>query len=120
MPLDTSQARAVASRLKTAGGRVGAQGALVFRRTVLAIEADAKAFAPVDTGFLRSSISSSVTGDGRFGGMTAEIGPTAEYGVYQEYGTSTQPGTPFLAPAFDRQVPGYTAALADLATEELL
>lgn len=120
MPLDTSQAIAVATRLKTAGGRVGARGAAVFRRTVLAIEADAKALAPVDTGFLRGSISSTVTGDGRFGKMTAEIGPTAYYGVFQEYGTSTQPGKPFLTPAFDRQIPGYQAAVAQLAAEDLL
>lgn len=119
MPLDITQARAVASRMSSAGGRVGAGGAMLLRRTAYAIEGTAKALAPVDTGFLRGSITTTVDGDGRFGSMSAVVGPTAEYGIYQEYGTSTQPGQPYLGPAFDTHAPGYAAALADLAAEEL-
>lgn len=115
--VDTSEVRALSSRLATSGVRVGAQAALAFRRTVLAIEADAKVLAPVDTGNLRNSISSTVAGDGRSRAMVAEIGPTAEYGIYQEFGTSTQPGQPYLGPAFDRQMPTYMAVLAQLAAE---
>lgn len=113
--LDISQVRALSSRLNTAGPRLGATASAVFRKTVHDIEADAKALAPVDTGALRGSISSTITGDGRFGRMAAEIGPTVDYGVFQEFGTSTQPGTPFMGPAFDRRIPGYTEALAILA-----
>lgn len=113
--LDTSQARALGSRVATAGPRIGAAGAAVLRRTASAIEADAKSLAPVDTGALRSSISASFEGDGRNGSMSAEIGPTVEYGVYQEFGTSTQSGTPFMGPAFDRQAPGFAEALAQIA-----
>jgi HK97 gp10 family phage protein len=85
------------------------------RKTLFDIEADAKQLAPVDTGNLRNSISSDITGDGRHGAMSAEIGPTAEYGVYQEYGTSTQPGQPFLGPAYDRRAPALEAMLGRLA-----
>lgn len=113
--VDTSQVRALSSRIALAGARVGAQGAAALRKTALDIEADAKQLAPVDTGNLKNSISTSFTGDGRSGGMTAEVGPTAEYGIYQEFGTSTQPGTPFMGPAYDRRVPGYLDALAQLA-----
>lgn len=117
---DGSEVRAVSSRIAAAGGRVGARGALALKKTALDIEADAKGLAPVDTGNLRNSISTSFAGDGRFGAIAAEVGPTAEYGVYQEYGTSTQPGTPFLGPAYDQRIGPFTDALALLAAEETL
>lgn len=118
--VDVSEARAVASRIGSAGGRVGAAASAALRKTALDIEADAKQLAPVDTGNLRNSISTDVTGDGRHGAMAAEVGPTAEYGIYQEYGTSTQPGTPSLGPAYDRRIGPYSEALAQLAVQELL
>lgn len=117
---DFSEVRALGSRMQGAGGRVGLKAAAALRKTAYDIEADAKALAPVDTGNLRNSISSTIAGDGRTGQMTAEVGPTAEYGIHQEYGTSTQPGTPFLGPAFDRRAPLYTQALAKIAESETL
>lgn len=118
--IDLSELRAVGARVAGSGGRIGAVSAAVLRKTAYDIEADAKALAPVDTGALRSSISTSISGDGRNGAMTAEIGPTVEYGVYQEYGTSTQPGTPFMGPAYDRRIPAFTEALAQAAAREVL
>lgn len=120
LSIDTSEVRALASRVAGAGQRIGATGSAILRKTAYDIEGDAKALAPVDTGALRSSISTSISGDGRSGQMAAEIGPTVEYGVYQEYGTSTQPGTPFMGPAYDRRVPGFTEALAQAAAAEVL
>lgn len=119
MPIDISEVRALGARLNNAGRRVGAGASQLLRVTALRIEADAQTFAPVDTGYLRSSISTTISGNGNAGIMTAEIGPTAEYGIYQEYGTSTQPGQPFMGPAYDRNVPGFTTGLADLATRDL-
>lgn len=118
--VDVSEVRALGSRMQTAGLRVGAKAAALLRKTAYDIQADAQILAPVDTGNLRSSIGTTLTGDGRNRTMTAEIGPTADYGIYQEYGTSTQPGQPFMGPAFDRRAPGYTAALAELAAREAL
>jgi len=118
--IDVSELRAVGSRLQTASGRVGAKTSAALRKTAYDIEGDAKVLAPVDTGNLEGSISTTITGDGRTGAMTAEIGPTAAYGIYQEYGTSTQPGQPYLGPAFDRRMPAYTAALAQVAAAETL
>lgn len=117
--IDLSEVRALGSQVAGAGGRLGAAGSMILRRTAAAIQADAQALAPVDTGNLRSSISTTTTGDGRNGTMTAEIGPTAEYGVFQEYGTSTQPGQPFMGPAFDRQIGGFTEALAQAAAQAI-
>lgn len=121
--LDISELVQVASRIESSAGRVGARTSAVVRRTALAIEADAKALAPVaeiDGGTLRNSISTTVTGDGRHGAMTAEIGPTAEYGIYQELGTSVMAAQPYLGPAFDRQIGGYTEAIAKLASDDLV
>lgn len=117
--LDISEARSLASRFQAASGRIGAAASAVLRKTAHDIEADAKALAPVDTGALRSSISTTFTGDGRHGSMTAEIGPTMEYGVFQEWGTSTQPGQPFMGPAYDRRIGGYTSALAQILDQTL-
>lgn len=117
LTLDTGEVRALAGRIVGNAGRISAQGSALLRKTSFDIQADAMALAPVDTGALRSSISTSFSGDGRGGAMSAEIGPTAEYGVHQEFGTSMQPGTPFMGPAFDRRVPAFNQGLAQLAVQ---
>jgi HK97 gp10 family phage protein len=66
------------------------------RQTALSIEADAKLRAPVDTGFMRNSIQTQVTGE-----MSAEVTVGAEYGAFVELGTSRTPAQPFLTPAVD-------------------
>lgn len=119
MRLDVSQAIKVGASLTGAGARAGVLCAAALRRTAFAIQADAQAAAPVDTGALRSSISTTITGSGSYGAMTAEIGPTVEYGIYQELGTSTQPGQPYLGPAFDRQVDGLVAAITQIGGSSL-
>lgn len=117
--LDVSEAVALASRIQSNAGRVGAQASAVLRKTAFDIEADAKHYAPVDTGNLQGSISTTISGDGRMGAMTAEIGPTAEYGPYVEFGTSVMPGQPYMTPAADRRLPPFTEAIAQLG-EQLL
>lgn len=116
---DGSQMIDLSARIRSNGARVGAAGSKVLRKTAFDIEADAKILAPVDTGNLMNSISTVVTGDGRFGEMEAVITAEADYAAYVEFGTSTQPGQPFMVPAFERRVPGFQAALAALG-ESLL
>jgi HK97 gp10 family phage protein len=78
---------------------------LVIRKVAADIERDAKGFAPVDTGALRSSISSTVRA------LSAEIGPTVHYGRYVEWGTSRMAPRAFMGPALDRNTPGFVAAI---------
>lgn len=112
--IDASELRAFASEMNRGAGRIGAKASAAFRAGALMMQRDAMAGAPVDTGALRSSISTSFSGDGRSGTMAAEIGPTVDYGIYQELGTSSQPGTPYLAPAFDRNIDALLQAIAQI------
>ncbi|MGH0775290.1 HK97-gp10 family putative phage morphogenesis protein [Bacillus mobilis] len=66
------------------------------KEAVLKTEAGAKQLTPVDTGYLRNSISSSFSG----GGMEGKVGVGAEYGIYVEYGTRNQHAQPFITPSF--------------------
>lgn len=105
----------VAAEFERKSGQVGKQGSAVLRKTALAIEATAKELVSVDTGFLKGSITTEFEGDGRFGEMTALIGPEAHYGGYVEWGTSRHGPVPYMGPAMDRHVPEFTAALEQLA-----
>lgn len=120
---DASTVVAYSTRLSAAGGRVGAKGSAVFRKTIFDIEADAKmlieAYDAVDTGDMMNSTTSTISGDGRTGEITGEVGPTVDYGLYVHEGTSVMPGRPFLADAFDRRVTPFEAALAKLAETEV-
>lgn len=101
--------------LSGASTEVKKKAAVAVRKTAFDIEAESKLFAPVDTGNLRNSISTTITSDGQ----SAEIGPTAEYGVYVELGTSVMAPAAFMGPAFDRKIPDFEDAIAKLASEDM-
>lgn len=115
--LDNSEMREHTVRMKAAHGRIGAGGSLVVRAFTLRVEARAKVYAPVDTGFLMGSIGSEFSGDGRSGEMTGTVTAGARYSRFQEYGTSRMAAQPFMGPAFDQEVPGFEAACAALGME---
>ena len=58
------------------------------------VEGSAKLRAPVDTGFLRASITHKVIAFD-----TVIIGTAVEYAAYQEFGTVKMVAQPFLRPA---------------------
>lgn len=142
--VDTSEVRKLEVDLANSSGRVGGPAAYALRTTAREIEADAKAFAPKVTGSLAASISTDVVGDGRFGEMSAEIGPSVPYAPEVEYGAEPHlirahgggflefsgpggssvfaeevhhPGNapePFMGPAFDRHAPLLEERLAEI------
>lgn len=59
------------------------------------MEAQAKSLAPVDTGYMRNSVSTS------FKFLSATLSVSAEYATYVEFGTSKQTPQPFFYLAFD-------------------
>lgn len=66
----------------------------------LKVEGDAKLMAPVDTGALRGSITTS--GMSTASGAQASIGSSLEYAPYVELGTSKASAQPYLQPALQK------------------
>lgn len=84
----------------------------VIQKGVQDIKRDAQLAAPVDTGYLRGSI----TYDTRVlaTSVVGEVGPTAHYGAFVEYGTSRTGPQPYMGPAFNKHAPYVEAALDQL------
>lgn len=107
---DGSEIFTLAADLRSGTAQVKQKAGAAVRKTAADIAKDAKSLAPVDTGNLKSSI-----GTTKVGPLEMEVGPTASYGIYQELGTSRQPGTPFMGPAADRQIPAFLEAIGQVA-----
>ena len=88
---------------------------VVVRKTAADIEATAKSLAAVDTGTMRNSIGTTISG----GGLTAEVSPTVHYAIYNEYGTRRMAPRPFMGPALERHSEPFVQAVAKI-TEGLL
>ena len=58
--------------------------------------------APVDTGYLRSSIAATIDPGSGSGLIVGEVTVGAEYAAYVENGTSRQRPQPFMRPAFEQ------------------
>lgn len=109
--------RGIARTLAAAGPRAEALAAAVVIKSLTDIETDAKRLCPVDTGFLKNSISREISADtfaGSGGSFGGEVGPTAAYGAYVEYGTSRMGPEPYMGPAFARRSPGFVAAMEQI------
>lgn len=81
------------------------QASQIVRATAFLCQREAKQRVPVDTGFLRSSITvGGIYGEPlRPGAMSAQVGPEARYGAYVEYGTANRPEPrPYMVPAAER------------------
>lgn len=118
--VDVSELNRLSVDLGQAEQKVGDGVRVALRKAALDTEAQAKAFAPVDTGNLRNSIGhSDLRALSQTGTLEVEVGPTAAYGRYVEEGTSRMAPQAFMGPAFDRVQPGFLSALDQIA-EQLL
>ena len=102
--------RREAARLEGLAETLVPRASAVVRKVAFDTEADAKALAPVDTGNLRNSITTAVTGNG----LTAAVVATASYAPFVELGTSRQAPQPFMGPATDQNTPKFHEAMAQL------
>lgn len=68
----------------------------IVREFGMAVEGMAKVFAPVDTGYLRDTINTTMVEV-----TTARVQSDANYDIYQELGTYKMAAHPFLAPAVE-------------------
>lgn len=107
--IDVSQLNTLAADLSGASVRGAMLAGQVVRKAALDLEAQAKAFCPVDTGNLRSSIGTDM------GALEATVGPTANYGLFVEFGTSRMAPRAFMGPALDRVTPGFVDAMGQIA-----
>lgn len=99
-------------RLEASTAQVRAGAARVTRAAGARVERDAKIAAPVDTGYLRNSISARITGNANT--STATVSAGANYGAYVEFGTSRMSPQPYMIPAFDRNKQPFIQALQQL------
>ena len=106
--------RQLVADLARESGQVGSRAAMVVRKTANDLAATGQHLVPVDTGATKSSIGVDLEGDGRFGSMSADIGPTTEYAPHLEYGTVHTAPHAFMGPALDRHTPAFIQALEDV------
>jgi HK97 gp10 family phage protein len=83
----------------------------IVRKTALDLQAHMMANAPVDTGFLRSSIQAEKLGRSHW-----RVTVGADYGIYQEYGTRFQQAQPFFFPAVAEVKPAFEAAMRTIVS----
>lgn len=130
-------AQIVFDKLPELRGQLRERASERVRKAAYDIEAGAKQRAPVDTGFLKSSIYTVTDQDSGFdqadteavrinplldllpevdqpGPLQAIVAVGAEYGAFVELGTRDMPPRPYLSPAAEAVRPAFTAAMKGL------
>lgn len=85
----------------------------VVAKAALDVEGNAKNTVPVDTGNLKSSISTEFENDG----LTAIVAPHTEYAAYVEFGTRRMTAQPYMTPAAERVRPAFIGAMEQMLQE---
>ena len=114
MGFDASELRNLAAKLGTIPKAAGPLAQVAVKKTAKDIEGTAKTLAPVDTGFLKSSITTSDLRSVSRDSPSAEVVASANYAIYQELGTSRMAAQPFLGPAADKHSPAFEKAMAQI------
>ena len=95
-------------------GKVQREASEVVRATGFLCQRVGQQFAPVDTGFLRSSITvgNPEGGSVRPGDLTVQVGPEAAYGAFVEYGTARAGAQPYMTPASEQAGEWFVTTMA--------
>jgi HK97 gp10 family phage protein len=73
------------------------------------MEAQAKALAPVKTGYLRENIKTHIED----GGLYAKVISHSDYSMFVEFGTSKQEAQPFMIPAYFKAKRNFEKLMKD-------
>ena len=117
MIVDLTQVNRIAADISRAAAGALPLARIVVQKVCADTKRDAQAFAPVDTGALRSSISYETGADQ--GSVWGEVGPTVSYAPYVEYGTSRMAPYAYMGPAFDRHAGAFVDAMSQLPGADL-
>ena len=84
--------------------KVQQEASAIVRAAAFLCQRTAAQRVPVDTGFLRSSITVGDPNGGslRPNALAAQVGPEANYGGYVEFGTSRAGAQPYMTPAAEQ------------------
>ena len=104
-------------QLEASTADIRARSAQAVRLVGSKVERDAKIAAPVDTGNLRNSISTRISGNANT--SRAEVSASANYAAFVEFGTSRMSPQPFMVPSFERNKQPFIDALTQLASGAL-
>jgi HK97 gp10 family phage protein len=97
-------------RFPEIAAKMPGQASKVVRTTAFVIEARAKTLVPVDTGTLKSSISTTVED----GGLSAIVAPHTDYAAHVEFGTRRMSPRPYMIPAAEAALPAYVDAMTQM------
>jgi len=95
--------------------KVQQEASQIVRAAAFLCQRIAQQKVPVDTGFLKSSITVGNISGGSLspGDLIAQVGPEANYGFWVEHGTSTgRKGKPYMTPAAEQAGQWFADAMA--------
>lgn len=98
-------------------GQLRDNASKVVRKTALDILARAQAVVPVDTGYLKASLSVGNPNnvfEMKPGDLNAVVGTAVLYSVFVEYGTHRMAPRPYLIPSAEAMRPVFFAAMQHL------
>lgn len=100
---DASELRSLATDLGEGPRALGQLARTAVRKTAKDVQRSARQAAPVDTGNLKGSITTSdLRAMGTSGAIEAEVVATANYSAFVEFGTSRMAAQPYMGPAVDK------------------
>lgn len=105
----SARAEVVFNNSKRVSAAVQRELEATIAQAALAVEAEAKRRAPVDTGLLRNSINATMPKP-----TTGIVSAHAEYAPHVEFGTIRTRPQPFLLPAFHAVLPRLRAKLRNI------
>lgn len=103
----TVQVKVISNRLPRASAKVRSFVSAEVKKATLEIQAKAQELVPVKTGTLRRSITSQFPTD-----LSGVVGTSVFYGQFVEFGTRRMGARPYLRPAAEAVLPGFSGRVA--------